>query len=433
MDKRVAVISLGCDKNRVDTETMLYNLNACGYTLTNDLSEAQVIIVNTCAFILSAREEAIDTIIQVAQYKKGSCEKLIVTGCLPQKYGDQLSELTEVDAFLGIYDYPNICNVISSLYGYINQVPLSACDYDMRIRTTPAHYAYLKIADGCDNKCTFCNIPSIRGKFRSKSIESLILEAKDLYDDGVKEIILVAQDVTAYGVDIGTNLITLLRELSKIDFLWIRLLYCYPEKVTDELLCEIDCNPKIAKYVDIPLQHVSNGVLKRMNRKSTHEGIVELFNKIRALKNHVAIRTTIMTGFPGETEQQFEEACEFIKDYAPDHVGIFAYSKEEDTPSYKLKGHITKSEKLKRVNKLGKIHFANVLAKNKRLVNTVQKVLYEDIDFDRNAFVGRTQYSSPDIDTKVYFTGEFADVGNVYDVKITAVDGYDLVGEIINE
>lgn len=443
MTKTVGIVSLGCDKNRVDTETMLFRLSQGGYRVTDKFEDAEVIIVNTCAFIESARIEAIDTILAAADYKNsGKCEKLIVTGCLPQKYRADLSELTEADALLGTDEYDRIVPLIESLYcgadgeqsqksSDTEQMPTNCSDeglFERRIRTTPAHYAYLKIAEGCDNHCTFCTIPSIRGKFRSRTIDSLAAEARDLADDGVRELILVAQDVTAYGADIGTDLVSLIRRLSELDFVWIRLLYCYPERVTDELIAEIDNNPKVAKYIDIPLQHVSDGVLRRMNRKSTHDSIARLFDRIRAAKNKIAVRTTLMVGFPGETEEQFAELCDFVRDCKPDHVGVFAYSREPSTPSHKLKGHISKAEKRRRVDEIGRLHYENCVQSGKNAVGSVQKVLYEDIDYDRAMFKGRTQYSAPDIDAYIYFTADFADVGNFYDVTVTKPDGYDLIG-----
>lgn len=427
MNKKIGIVSLGCDKNRVDTENMLYYLKDGAFEITNDYSVADIIIVNTCAFIESARAEAIDTILEMAEYKKsGKCKQLIVTGCLPEKYRDQLVEgIPEADAFLGVREYEKIAKVIG----------MSDKDSeltDKRIITTPQHYAYLRIADGCDNHCTFCTIPSIRGKYKSVKIEDVLSQASDLEKMGVKEIILVAQDVTSYGKDIygSYQLVNLLKKLSEFNFEWIRLMYCYPELVSDELIEEISTNPKIAKYVDIPLQHVDDGILKLMNRRSRKEQIVSIVNKLRAKCPDIAIRTTFMVGFPSETEEQFYNLCDFAKEYKLDHVGVFAYSKEDDTPSAKIKGHLDEEIKLERVDILGAILEENNLKANEKFVGKTVKVLYEDIDYERNMFVGRTQYNAPEIDSVVYFSGEFADVGEFYNVKITAVDGYDLIGEI---
>ncbi|MBE5731407.1 MAG: 30S ribosomal protein S12 methylthiotransferase RimO [Clostridiales bacterium] len=427
MNKKIGVVSLGCDKNRVDTENMLYYLKDGNFEITNDYALADIIIVNTCAFIESARVEAIDTILDMAEYKKtGNCKQLIVTGCLPEKYRDQLVEgLPEVDAFLGVREYEKIAKVV----GMSDQESEIT---DKRIITTPQHYAYLRIADGCDNHCTFCTIPSIRGKYKSVSEDNVLKQALLLEKMGVKEIILIAQDVTSYGKDIygKPSLVSLLKKLSQYNFDWIRLMYCYPELVTDELIEEICTNSKIVKYIDIPLQHIDDGVLKLMNRRSRQADIVSIINKLRAKCPNIAIRTTFMVGFPSETEEQFENLCAFAKEYKLDHVGVFAYSKEDDTASAKIKGHLDDQTKLERVNVLGAILEENNREANEKYVGKTVKVLYEDIDYERNMFVGRTQYNAPEIDSVVYFTGDFADVGEFYNVKITAVDGYDLIGEI---
>ncbi len=425
MNKKIAVVSLGCDKNRVDTEKMLWYLHDGDYSVTSDYSEADFIIVNTCAFIESARKEAIGTILEMARYKQsGSCKKLIVTGCLVEKHRAELVDgLPEVDAFLGINEYEKI-------RACFEEGVQPARSDDGRILTTPPHYAYLRIADGCDNFCTFCTIPSIRGKYRSRTLESLIAEAESLADRGVSELILIAQDVTSYGKDLfgKPSLLSLVRELSKLDFKWIRLMYCYPELVTDELIDEIANNPKLVKYIDIPMQHVSDSVLKRMNRRSNYAELCSLCDKLKA--RGIALRTTFMVGFPGETEEDFARLAEFTKRYKPENLGIFAYSKEDGTPSAKLKGHLPKTEKLARVNKLGEINLTNVINKNRSLVGKTVEVLYEEIDYDRGMFKGRTEQSAPEIDTAVYFTGDFADVGNFYKVRITGYDEYDLIGEL---
>ncbi len=436
MRKSVAVISLGCDKNRVDTEKMLFSLNNAGYDLVSDYSEAQIIIVNTCAFIGSARAEAIDTILAAAEYKKNKLEKLIVTGCLPQKYLSELKDgLPEVDAFLGTENYYSLPQTIENLYnGNKNYIPVcDKFDRSDRFLSTPTHYAFLKISDGCDNRCTFCTIPSIRGKYTSRSEESLINEAKMLEQSGVKELILVAQDVTRYGIDLygEYRLVPLLRKLSELDFTWIRLMYCYPELVTEELIREIDGNDKIAKYIDIPMQHADDKILKLMNRRGNGNDLKKLLQRISECKNHIAVRTTFMVGFPGEDQENFDNLYDFLSEYKLDNVGIFAYSDEEDTPSFKLKNKVPNEVKAERVEKLGELYKKIRMEKNKALVGKTLKVLYESIDFDRNMFVGRTQYNAPEIDTVVYFTGEFADVGTFYDVKITGYDEYDLIGEIV--
>ncbi len=436
MSKKIAVVSLGCDKNRIDTEHMLAYLSSGGHVITDDFDDASVIIVNTCAFIESARAEAVDTILEMARKKKGKCEKLIVTGCLPQKYSAELlKELYEVDAFLGVNDYDKISALIEEAN---DEKPVFIGGRDRvfdqkRIVTTPAHYAYLSVADGCDNFCTFCTIPSIRGKYRSRTKESIISEAAHLAEQGVREIILVAQDVTRYGKDIYGKyaLVDLIRELAKLDILWLRLMYCYPELVSDELLDEIAANDKVAKYIDIPMQHYDNGILKLMNRRCDSAMLDRLVEETK--RRGIAVRTTFMVGFPTETERQFETLCGFVGRSNLENVGIFAYSTEEDTPSAKLKPRVPKSVKAKRVNALGKLQLDNVRKRNASMIGKVEQVLYEDIDYDKNMFVGRTQQNAPDIDSVVYFTADFVDVGSVYKVKITGYEDYDLIGEVIGE
>lgn len=438
--KLIGVVSLGCDKNRVDTETMLTYLNQAGFKFTSDPKEANVIIINTCAFIAKARKEAVDTIDEMLEYKKkGKCEKIIVTGCMPQKYlPDLKKEFKTVDCFLGFDDYPNIAQIVSDLYDKYGQIvrcgdaSTIAC-VENRMITTPNHYAYLKIADGCENYCTFCTIPFIRGRFRSKPIDEVVREAKSLVNGGATELILVAQDVTKYGTDLFGKpaLVDLIKKLSKIKGLrWIRLLYCYPELVTDELLNEVVTNDKVCKYLDIPFQHVSDNVLKMMNRHINHEKTIALVEKIRALPVHIAIRTTFMVGFPGETDKDFAELVDFVKRYKLDQVGFFAYSKEEGTVAAKMPNQVDEKTKNKRLlaimKEAEKVQKANLRA----MVGKTVDVVYEDIDYDRELFVGRSQYQAPEIDNLIYFKSkDFVDVGGMYPVKITRVMGCDLKGE----
>lgn len=438
--KLIGVVSLGCDKNRVDTETMLTYLNQAGFRFTSDPKEANVIIINTCAFIAKARKEAVDTIDEMLEYKKkGKCEKIIVTGCMPQKYLPELKkEFKTVDCFLGFDDYPNIAQIVSDLYDKGGQIvrcgdaSTIAC-VENRMITTPNHYAYLKIADGCENYCTFCTIPFIRGQFRSKPIDEVAREAKSLVNGGATELILVAQDVTKYGTDLFGKpaLVDLIKKLSKIkDLRWIRLLYCYPELVTDELLNEVVTNDKVCKYLDIPFQHVSDNVLKMMNRHINHEKTIALVEKIRALPVHIAIRTTFMVGFPGETDKDFAELVDFVKRYKLDQVGFFAYSKEEGTVAAKMPNQVDEKTKNKRLlaimKEAEKVQKANLRA----MVGKTVDVVYEDIDYDRELFVGRSQYQAPEIDNLIYFKSkDFVDVGGMYPVKITRVMGCDLKGE----
>lgn len=440
--KYVGVISLGCDKNRVDTEHMLTYLAEGGYHFTSDPSKADILIVNTCGFIQNARKESMETILEMAEYKKlGSCEKLVVTGCMPQKWiSDMRKELPDVDVFMGTNQYPNIVEILDRAYETGSRVIETGGDehesfVKNRIITTPKHYAYLKIADGCDNFCTFCTIPFIRGRYRSRDKDELFKEAKNLVDNGATELILVAQDVTRYGSDISEDkkpkLVELIRELSCIKKLKrIRLLYCYPELVSDELLDEMMNNPKLCNYLDIPFQHVSNGILKRMNRKIDKEGIVDLLEKIKNLPQFVAVRTTFMVGFPGEAEEDFVELCNFIKDYPMLHVGFFAYSKEDGTPASDFPNQVPEKIKQKRLIKLVKLQRKVVKKLNKEFVGKTLEVCYEGIDYKQAKFFGRSEFQSPEIDSLVYFKSkEKLELGMYYKIKIKRAHEYDLIGE----
>ncbi|MDE6293863.1 MAG: 30S ribosomal protein S12 methylthiotransferase RimO [Clostridiales bacterium] len=444
--ENVAVISLGCDKNRIDTEHMLYRLVQGGFAVS-DVGDADVIIVNTCAFIESAREESIDTILSYAELKKtGNCKKLIVTGCLPQKYRDELvGSLPEVDAFLGTYEYENIVDIVKG-----NDLPTAESNAESlatdntengddifyqaencgRLLTTYPHVAYLKIAEGCNNKCTFCTIPSIRGAYRSRPISDIYAESEKLSADGVKELILVAQDVSRYGCDIGSSLLELLGELEKLP-VTIRLLYCYPERITDELIEKIAASDKIAKYIDIPIQHCSQKILKLMNRKTSHTALEKLIKKLHA--KGIVVRTTLMVGFPGETQKEFDELCAFVGKVKPEYAGVFAYSKEEDTASAWLPEQVKKSDKVKRVNALGRVCAAVTKEFNSKQVGKTIRVMYEDVDFDKNMFVGRADFQAPDVDGVVYIKGSGLEVGKYYDVEITKATNYDLYGKVVNK
>lgn len=434
--KNVAVISLGCDKNRVDTEHMLYRIAGSGSCAVSEAEDADIIIINTCAFIESAREESIDNILACAQLKKtGKCKKLIVTGCLPQKYRDELvSSLPEVDAFLGAFEYDKIEAALSDNEEQAATEIKRADDYSAfvaaencgRVLTTFPHTAYVKIAEGCNNKCTFCTIPSIRGEYRSRPLADIVAEAKSLAENGVKELILVAQDVTRYGIDKGGSLVELVTELEKLPVHVIRLLYCYPEQVTDELIEKIATSPKIAKYIDIPIQHCSDKILKLMNRKTTGAAIERLINKLHA--KGIVVRTTLMVGFPGETQKEFDELCAFVSRVKPEFAGVFAYSKEDGTPAAWLPQQVSRADKLKRVKALGKICTEVTKQFNAGFVGKTVKVLYEDVDFDKNMFVGRADFHTPDVDGEVYFKAKEADVGKFYDVRIKRSDNYDLYG-----
>ena len=432
-EKTIGVISLGCDKNRVDTEKMLAVLGSD--KITQDQEEAQIIIVNSCAFLESSRKEAIETVFDVNELRKtGKLEKIVLTGCMPQKFvADMFDEFKEVDVFLGTGDYEYLPEAIELAYKgkRVNFVgKAKEFKEKKRVVTTPLHYAYLKIADGCDNHCTYCLIPSIRGKYRSEKEEDLVAEAQSLGD--VKELILVAQDVTRYGEDIyGENKFAeLLRKLSALDNIGsIRILYCYPDKLTDELIAEIKNNNKIIKYLDIPLQHADPVVLKRMNRKGTGEGYLKLIAKLRKEIPDIAIRSTFIAGFPGETEEQFENLLEFIKEAKLTNAGFFAYSREEGTPAYRLSDQIDEKVKQSRVKKLYAAQKKVSEERNKSLVGKQIKVICDGVDYDKQSFYGRAYFSAPEIDGKAYFTynGEIKQ-GEYYNVKITKADAYDLYG-----
>lgn len=434
-DKRVGVISLGCDKNRVDTEKMLAFIKQ-KHQIVNDIYDAEIIIINTCAFLQSSREEALGEIFSANDIKNnGSVEKIIVTGCLPQKFIEEIfDELYEVDAFLGVSDYDKILQVIDDLYSNnerINAVGCvrGECGTD-RVLTTN-NFAYLKIADGCSNHCTYCLIPYIRGKYRSVKKEDLIEETKKL--GRVNELILVAQDTAKYGADLEekTTLTELIKELSKISSVGsIRLLYCYPENITEELINEFKTNDKLIKYIDMPLQHADNGVLKRMNRKGTGEGYLRLIERLKKEIDGIAIRSTFITGFPGESEEAFLNLKEFIKKAELFNCGFFKYSREEGTPAYKLDGQIEEKVKNSRLKKLY-AEQKKVVNKNlKKLIGKTVSVLAEGFDYDKLMYFGRAYFNAPDIDGKVYFfSGEEVENGKSYEILIKESIGYDLFGE----
>ena len=434
-EKTIGVISLGCDKNRVDTEKMLAILGLD--KITQDQEEAQIVIVNSCAFLESSRKEAVETVFEINELRKtGKLEKIVLTGCMPQKFvSEMFDEFKEVDVFLGTGDYEFLPEAIELAYKgeRVNFVgKAKEFKEKKRVVTTPLHYAYLKIADGCDNRCTYCLIPSIRGKYRSEKEEDLLAEAQSLGD--VKELILVAQDVTRYGEDIyGENkFVELLQKLSALDNIGsIRILYCYPDKLTDELIFEIKNNDKIIKYLDIPLQHADPVILKRMNRKGTGEGYLALIAKLRKEIPGIAIRSTFIAGFPGETEEQFENLLEFIKKAKLTNAGFFAYSREEGTAAYRLPDQIDEKVKQSRVKKLYAAQKKVSAERNKSLAGKQIKVICDGVDYDKQSFYGRAYFSAPEIDGKVYFTydGEIQQ-GEYYDVKITKADAYDLYGAV---
>lgn len=441
--KLVGVVSLGCDKNRVDTENMMTLLKEAGYGFTADPAEADIIVINTCAFISQARKESEDTIAEMLAVKQnGKTKCLVVSGCYPQnRMKDLLLNYPDVDIFIGTNEYKSLPKMLSEFFKkgekiHKNDSPAVVdCIEEGRLITTMPHTAYIKIADGCDNFCSYCTIPFIRGRYRSRVKESILAEARDLVKSGAKELILVAQDITRYGSDLyGKNsLPELLHDLSKIeDLKWIRLLYCYPENVDDDLIYEIKTNDKVCKYIDIPLQHISDPVLKAMNRKVTRAQIELLIKKLRDEIPQITIRSTFMVGFPGETKEQFAELIGFLKEFKLDNVGFFMYSKEEGTVAGRMENQVSEITKRKRLLKAAMTQKKVANANIKKLRGTKQMVLYEGIDYDKGMFYGRTEAQSPEIDGITYFTSPNmpVDVGNFYTVKITKTNGYDLIGVV---
>ena len=433
---KIGAISLGCDKNRVDTEKMLARLVSGGHTLVGNEEDADVIIVNTCAFTDDAKSEAIDEILSAVGHKKHSKKKkIIVTGCLPQRYMEALEkEFPEVDAFLGIADYDNILDTVEKITKG-DKIFGGACGdefYSGRVLTTPYHYAYLKIADGCNNHCTYCAIPSIRGKYRSEKMEDLLLEAKGLEKEGVKELILVAQDVTRYGVDFDgkSHLVELVDALSQMDFDLIRLLYLEPEAIDDSIIDMIVSNPKVAKYADVPLQHIDGDTLKRMGRRAGEDYTRALIKKMR--ERGITLRSSFICGFPGESEEAHEKLVEFIREGNIDYAGFFAYSREEGTPADRLTDHLDDEIKVARAERLREIQTEVINRRNQQLIGKTVKVIYDEIDYDKQLFLGRAGFQTPDIDNVVYFTADKeVHIGEFYDVEITGVDGIDLVGKVL--
>ena len=431
-DKLFGIISLGCDKNRVDSEKLIGLLLENGCRLTDDLSKAQILIVNTCAFLKSAREEAIDTILECAEYKSERLEKIVVTGCLPQKFIDELFlPLQEADVFLGINDYEKIFDALEQSYAQDKRQNYVGQGKDgyiyARSITTPEHYAYLKIADGCYNHCTYCLIPKIRGKYRSYPMENLLKEAEELGD--VAELVLVAQDTTRYGEDLyGENkFVDLLQKLSALENIQkIRLLYCYPDVITDTLIDEIASNDKIIKYLDIPLQHSEDRILKRMNRKGTRKGYLALFEKLRKRIPNIAIRSTFISGFPTETEEDFENMKAFLLEAKLLNCGFFAYSKEPDTAAERMQGHVHHATKKRRVKALYETQEQISAQLLQNCIGKRIEVLCDGIDYDKNCFVGRAYFNAPDIDGKVYFNTHEAMQGEYYQVIVYDCDDYDL-------
>jgi len=438
---KLLFISLGCDKNLVDTEVMLGLLNQNGYTFTDDENEADVIAINTCCFINDAKQESIDTILEMAEHKKdGNCKALIVSGCMAQRYKQEIiDEIPEVDAVIGTSTYDKIVETINAVlagkgfnqFDDLDRLPVVS---SKRVITTGGYYEYLKIAEGCDKHCTYCIIPKVRGNFRSVPMEQLIEEAKNLVEQGVKEIILVAQETTLYGMDIYNekSLPKLLHELGKIeDLKWIRILYCYPEEITDELIQAIKEEPKVCHYLDIPIQHASDVILKRMGRRTTKQELIDIVGKLRKEIPDIALRTTLITGFPGETIEQHEEVLEFVDDMEFDRLGVFAYSQEEDTPAAQMDDQVDEDVKNERRDAIMEMQQEVSIDKSADMVGKTIEVLIEGKVADENAYIGRSYMDAPNVDGYIFInTNEELMSGDFVFVKITGALEYDLIGEI---
>jgi len=438
----ILFVSLGCDKNLVDTEVMLGLLASRGHQMVDSEEIADVIVINTCCFIHDAKEESIQTILEMAEYKKaGSCKALIVTGCLAQRYKQEIiDEIEEVDAVLGTTSYDKIVEAIDEALAGHTSVEMTDIDAlplveSKRLVTTGGHFAYLKIAEGCDKHCTYCIIPKIRGNFRSVPIERLLKEAEDLVAQGVKEIILVAQETTLYGKDLygEKSLHKLLRELCKISGLrWIRILYCYPEEITDELIQVIKEEDKICNYLDLPIQHASDGILKRMGRRTSKEQLVEIIGKLRKEIPDIAIRTTLITGFPGETQEQHEELMEFVDEMEFDRLGVFTYSPEEDTPAAVMPDQIPEDVKEDRQAELMELQQEIAFDLAEEMIGREVLVMIEGKVADENAYVGRTYKDAPNVDGLIFVESEEELMsGDFARVRITGALEYDLIGEIV--
>lgn len=441
MSKKIGMISLGCPKNQVDAEVMLSKLSEGGFDIVNDPAEADLIIVNTCGFIESAKRESIESILDMISYKEDFPSiKVLVTGCLAERYRSEIfEEIPEVDGVVGIGANGDICEICEKILGgdKTELYPPKDCLQieGGRILTTPSYTAYLKIAEGCSNHCTYCAIPSIRGEYRSRSSESILAEAKRLAAEGVKELIVVAQDTTRYGEDLyGKNaLVPLLKALSQIEGIeWIRLLYLYPERIDDALIDEIANNEKIVKYLDVPIQHCSENVLKRMNRHGNREVLTALFRKLREKIPGVVIRTSLIAGFPGETEEEFDELCSFAEEMRFERMGCFAYSEEEGTPAAKLDGMLEPEERERRAEIINDLQNEILDSINESLIGERLDVIVEGYDGYTDVYFGRTYMDAPEIDTQISFTCGYnlAD-GDIVRVEVINVVDGELTGEVV--
>ena len=437
---KVAFISLGCAKNLVNTEQMMALCRKAGYLVTGDADGADVAVLNTCGFIESAKSEAIDNILELAELKKaGRLKKLLVTGCLTQRYpSDIRQELPEVDGMLGTGSYTDVVSAVEELMAgekpeYFGDIHRTYEDGE-RLVATPPYTAYLKIAEGCSNGCAFCIIPRLRGRYRSRSLESLVDEARKLADSGVRELIVIAQDITRYGLDLEekTSLAELLKRLCKLDFHWIRLHYLYPEAITDELIQVIASQPKLLHYLDIPIQHCNDGILKAMRRRNTKAELVALFDKLRAAMPDVVLRTSLICGLPGEGEEEFEELCQFLQEQKLQRVGVFQFSPEEGTLAYGMENQVDGDVAARRVELVVDLQSRIMDEYNQQRLGTVMEVLCEGFDSSEGCYAGRTYADSVDIDGRVLFTAAgLVPAGEFVQVRITGIsDDGDLTGEI---
>ena len=434
----VGFVSLGCSKNLLDTEMTIGLFKNKKFNIVNDPANADIIVVNTCGFIESAKEEAINTLLEMAEYKNDKCKYLIAMGCLVERYKDELEKaIPEVDLFIKYSEYEDIWEQIESVIGKVEEDcnENEHLDFLDRVVTTGSNYAYLRIGEGCSNNCTYCAIPYIRGKYISRDMEDILKEANMLASSGIKELIVIAQDTTKYGFDNygKPKLAELLKELCKIDGIkWIRFLYAYPETITDELLDVIKNNSKICKYFDIPIQHISNKVLKRMNRQSDGESIRKLIKRIRTEIPEAVIRTTVMVGFPGEEQSDFDELYEFVKEAEFDRLGAFAYSKEDGTPAARIKTQVHPMTKKSRYNKIMKLQQDIAKKVSQKQIGKVLEVLLEERSFDGKYYIGRSYMEVPDIDGVIFVNCNEENLeGEFVKVKITNAQGYDLIAEKI--
>ena len=442
---KILCVSLGCDKNLVDTELMLGLLNRDGYTFTDDEQEADIIVINTCCFINDAKEESVNTILEMAELKKaGTCKALIVTGCMAQRYQQEiLEEIPEVDGILGTSTYDEISNVLKRVLGGEERV---SCFHDLnclpqteagRMITTGGHFAFLKIAEGCDKHCTYCIIPSLRGSYRSVPMERLVKEAEQLAEQGVRELILVAQETTLYGVDLyGKKMLPeLLHRLAQISGIyWIRIQYCYPEEITDELIEAIRTEEKVCHYLDIPIQHASDRILKRMGRRTTQAQLREMIGRLRREIPDIALRTTMIAGFPGETEEDHQEVLAFVDEMEFERLGVFAYSAEEDTPAAGFADQIPEETKEERRDEIMELQQEIAFEKSESMVGRILDVMIEGKVADEAAYVGRTYMDAPNVDGYIFVnSGELFMSGDFVRVKVTGASEYDLIGEVYDE